>query len=266
MNPVIKLSSPETSEFWEIPVLFEDDALLVVDKPSRLLSSPDRYDPARPNLMRLLHQGIERGSPWAISRNLTYLMNVHRLDFETSGIMVLTKSKPVLTLLADQFGTAKPIKGYAAIVHGGPEEDQFEIDASLAPHPRNPAVMRVDPKSGKKSRTAFSVLKRFRGYALLECRPLTGRTHQIRVHAQYAGFPLVGDRTYGGSPLLLSDIKRAYKPKANQPEKPLMGRVALHAERLEFAHPVSGDLVKIQSPRPRDFQVSLKYLAQFSGL
>ena len=103
-GPFIKLSSPETEEFWKVPVLFEDDALFAIEKPSGLLASPDRYDPNRPNLMKLLHRDIERGAPWAAERNLSYLSNAHRLDFETSGVFLLAKSKPVLVALADEFG------------------------------------------------------------------------------------------------------------------------------------------------------------------
>src|SRR5208282_3916183 len=114
----IKLSSPATREFWEIPVLFEDEHLLALDKPARLLTSPDRYDPARPNLMKLLHAGIERAAPWAKQRGLTYLMNAHRLDFETSGIILLAKTKPILVALADLFGSDKPLKQYLALASG----------------------------------------------------------------------------------------------------------------------------------------------------
>src|SRR3954470_23996300 len=103
MSAVIKLSSPATREFWEIPVLFEHEPLLAVDKPSGLLTSPDRYDPLRPNLMKLLHAGIADGKPWSKERGLAYLMNAHRLDFETSGILLLAKNKPVLVQLADLF-------------------------------------------------------------------------------------------------------------------------------------------------------------------
>jgi len=109
MSQTIKLSSPATREFWEIPVLYEDESLLALDKPSRLLTSPDRYDAERPNLMKLLHASIERGTPWAKERGLTYLMNAHRLDFETSGIILLAKTKPVLVALANLFGTEKPL-------------------------------------------------------------------------------------------------------------------------------------------------------------
>src|SRR5580692_7643740 len=135
MSAVIKLSSPATRGFWEIPVLFEDDSLLALDKPAGLLTSPDRYDAQRPNLMKLLHAGIAEQKPWARERNLKYLSNAHRLDFETSGVILLAKSKPVLVALADLFGSEKPQKKYAALVSGVPPADQFEVDAPLGTHP-----------------------------------------------------------------------------------------------------------------------------------
>src|SRR5215467_14019949 len=165
VNPIIKLSSPATKEFWEIPVLFEDDHLLALDKPAGLLTSPDRYDPARPNLMKLLHAGIERGTAWAKQRGLTYLMNAHRLDFDTTGIILLAKTKPVLVALANLFGSDKPAKTYLALVHGQPAGPAFEVDARLAPHPVKLGLMRVDPKQGKRSLTRFEVLETFKKYS-----------------------------------------------------------------------------------------------------
>src|SRR5579862_7856901 len=143
MSEVIKLSSPATREFWEIPVLFEDGHLLALDKPARLLTSPDRYDPNRPNLMKLLHAGIERGTHWAKSRGLTYLMNAHRLDFETSGVILLAKTKPVLVALANLFGSEQPAKTYVALVHGTPVNPAWEVNAKLGPHPVKIGLIRV---------------------------------------------------------------------------------------------------------------------------
>ena len=206
---VIKLSSPATREFWEIPILFEDDHLLALNKPPRLLSSPDRYDPNRPNLMKLLHRDIERAAPWARQRGLIYLMNAHRLDFETGGVILLAKSKPVLLALGNLFGTEKPQKIYVALAHGNPGRQGFSVDAKLAPHPTKPGVARVDENHGRKSKTLFEVRERFDRYVLLECRPLTRRTHLIRVHSKKAGFPIVGHMTYGGRELLLSSLNPA---------------------------------------------------------
>src|SRR5512147_2996891 len=103
VSAIIKLSSPATKEYWEIPVLFEDEHLLAINKPPCLLSSPDRYDPHRPNLMKLLHAGIAAGQPWAKERGLDYLSNAQRLDFETSGVLLLEKTKPALTAAANMF-------------------------------------------------------------------------------------------------------------------------------------------------------------------
>lgn len=269
MTPVsaaIKLSSPPTREFWEIPVLFEDEFLLALDKPAGLLTSPDRYDPQRPNLMKLLHAGIAAQKPWARQRSLAYLSNAHRLDFETSGVILLAKSKPVLVALADAFGSEKPRKIYIALASGIPPSEEFVIDAPLAPHPVKLGVMRVDSKNGKKSKTRFAVLEQFPrfGYALLKCEPLTGRTHQIRVHALHAGLKLAGDSLYGGKPLWLSRLKKDYHLKPGREERPLISRVALHAEQLELPHPVTGQPLKIVAPWPNDISVALKYLRKFS--
>jgi RluA family pseudouridine synthase len=264
-DTVIKLSSPATREFWEIPVVYEDEHLLALDKPSGLLTSPDRYDPDRPNLMKLLHSGIAENKPWARERGLTYVSNAHRLDFETSGIILLAKSKPVLVQLADLFGAEKPVKKYVALVQGTPIEDEFEIDAKLAPHPVKVGFMRVDPKHGKKSKTKFSVLEKFARHTLVRCEPLTGRTHQIRIHLRHAGVPIVGDELYGGKPLLLSRLKPNYRLKPGREERPLLSRVALHAEQLELLHPVTGQPVSITAPLPKDLTVAVKYLRQFAA-
>jgi RluA family pseudouridine synthase len=264
---VIKLSSPATREFWEIPVLFEDEHILALDKPARLLTSPDRYDPLRPNLMKLLHTAIAAAKPWAQERHLDYLSNAHRLDFETSGVILLAKNKPALVALANLFGSEKPAKKYLALVRGEIPQDVFEVDAKLAQHPAKIGMMRVDPKNGKKSRTKFEVLENYSrfGYALLKCEPLTGRTHQIRVHAAHVGLRLVGDELYGGKPLWLSRLKKDYRLKPGREERPLISRVALHAEELELPHPITGQIIKITAPWPKDLKVAVKFLRLYSA-
>lgn len=260
----LKLSAPKTHQFWKVPVLYEDAQLLALDKPPQLLSSPDRYDPERPNLMKLLHRDIERGVPWAFSRQLSYLMNAHRLDYETSGVILLAKDKETLVQLAAQFGTQKPVKVYAALVRGQPAEKELTISAPLAAHPLNPALIRVDEKRGKAAVTKIRVLEQFRRFAFLECQPLTGRTHQIRAHLRWMKLPLVGDSTYGGNPLFLSTLKPDYRLKAHDVERPLMGRSALHALRLSLVHPATGNEVTIESPMPKEFAVSIKYLQRYA--
>ena len=265
MSPSLKLSSPSTHEFWVIPVVWEDEHLLALDKPSRLLTSPDRCDPERPNLMRLLHQDIARGATWARHRQLSYLANAHRLDFDTTGVLLLAKSKPVLVALANAFGIEQPERRYLALAQGGHSEDHFDVGAKLGPHPARPGLVRVDPKHGKRCVSRFEVVERFRGYTLLDGRPRTDRTHQIRVHLQNVGLSLVGDALYGGHPLLLSRLKPDYRPKLHEPERPLLGRAALHLAELRLAHPVTGAEVVIVSPWPKDLSVAVKYLRRFAA-
>lgn len=262
--PVLKLSAPEKSGYWEVPVLFEDAHLMALAKPAGLLTSPDRYDPDRPNLMRLLHTHIARKVPWAADRKLGYLSNAHRLDRETSGIILLAKSKEALVHLANQFGAEKPEKRYFAIVHGVPREDAFTVDAKVAAHPTRVGVMRISAKEGKRSLTEFRIRKRYLGVTAVECLPRTGRTHQIRVHLQSVDCPIIGDRVYGGGPLWLSELKRHYRVGKGKDERPLLDRVALHAEMLVVVHPMTGETVRIECPLPRDLRVALKYLDKYA--
>jgi len=262
---IIKLSSPATREFWEIPVVFEDAHVLALDKPADLLTSPDRNDPARPDLTGLLHAAIAAGKPWAAERGLTYLNPAHRLDAETSGVILFAKSQPVLAALADQFGTDQPQAKYVTLARGVPRAAQFEVDAKIAPDPIMPGLMRVDSRQGKRSKTLVSVMETFRDYAWLACRPVTNRTHQIRVHLRHTGLPIVGDTLYGGKPLLLSRLKQDYRLKPGRTERPLLARVALHAEELAFVHPISGETVTLTAPLPKDLRVALKYLRAPGG-
>ena len=262
--PVLKLSAPDKSGYWEIPVLFEDEHLMALGKPAGLLTSPDRYDPDRPNLMRLLHSHIARKVPWAAERRLGYLSNAHRLDRETSGVLLLAKTKEVLVQLANLFGAEKPEKQYFALVHGFPREDAFTVDLKIAAHPTRVGVMRVSQKEGKRSLTEFRTRRRYIGITAMECRPRTGRTHQIRVHLQSVDCPIVGDRVYGGEALWLSELKRHYRVGKGKEERPLIERVALHAESLSLVHPVTGVPVRIECPLPRDLRVALKYLEKYA--
>ena len=265
MSAVIKLSSPATKEFWEIPVLFEDGDLLALDKPARLLTSPDRYELERPSLMALLHEGIKLQKPWARERGLTYLTNAQRLDFETSGVILLAKNKPALIALANQFGSEQPVKQSVALAWGAPPEKTFSVEAKLAPHPVKPGLMAVDHRGGKKSQTNFEVLEQFSDWCLLRCWPLTERTHQVRIHLKHAGFPLVADELYGGKQLWLSRLKRDFRLKPGKEERALISRTALHAEELTVAHPVTNAPVTIKSELPKEFRVALKYLRQYAG-
>jgi len=264
LSPVIKLSSPLARESWEIAVLFEDEHLLALDKPAGLLISPNPNQPDRPSLLAMLHDGISKKKAWAQQRALSYLMNAHRLDLETSGVLLLARSKPVLAKMADLFSAEKSSKKFVALVHGVPHGERFEVDAKLAPHPVISGLMQVDPKLGKRSRTLCQVLEQFARYTLLKCELVTDRMHQVRIHLRHAGFPVVGDTLYGGRPLMLSRLKPHFRLKPGHTERPLIGRAAVHAEEFTLPHPVTGHPLIITAPWPKDLTVALKYLRSYA--
>jgi len=253
------------------PVIHEDDTVIAFDKPSGLLVAPDRWDKARENLMDLVHDRMGR-----------QVANIHRIDAGTSGVLLCAKDKPALDFLTGQFQSKTVRKLYLALVVVLPLErvmkvvepvrapdgglpGEFTVDLALGEDTGRPGRMRVFRKhGGKASQTEFRVLERFGRHALLECRPITGRTHQIRVHLAAAGAPVLNDPFYGDPEevLLLSSLKRRYKGRDE--EKPLIGRLALHASELTFLHPATQSEVTVRAPMPRDFVVALKYLRKFS--
>jgi len=265
LSAPIKLSSPATHEFWEIPVLFEDEHLLALAKPWGLPTTADPHDPDRPNLMALLHAGIAAGKPWAVQRQLAYVRNAHRLDAETSGVLLLARSKPVLTALANRFNTETPNETCLVVAQGTPAQARFEVSAPIGAHPARPGAMRVSRGQGKKARTLFEVAEWFRGCALLRCQPLTQRPHQVRVHLQWARLPVAGDTLYGGRALLLSRLKPHYRLKGDREERPLLGEARVHVERIELPHPVTGQPLVIACPWPRELMVALKYLRRYAA-
>jgi 23S rRNA pseudouridine1911/1915/1917 synthase len=272
-------------------ILFEDDTLVAFDKPSGMLVAPDRWDKTRENLMGLVHAHPRYGHSVA---------NVHRLDADTSGLLLCAKTKPALDFLTGQFQSKTVAKKYHAFVAVLPPEaamkvmapirdaqgalpDAFTVDVALGEDERQPGRMRVfKGRGGKDCLTEFRTLERFRGsarplsrgaatgasaagFAFLECNPLTGRTHQLRVHLAAAGAPILNDPFYGdpGIALKLSDFKRSYKGRED--EKPLIARLALHASELTLKHPATREPVTLRSPLPHEFEVALKYLRKFAA-
>lgn len=237
-------------------VVYEDEAVIAFDKPGGLLIAPDRWDKARANLMGLIHESL---SP--------EYFNAHRLDRETSGLVLCAKTKPALDHLCAQFEERTVRKEYIALVNGTPPENEGVVRAKLAEDPHQRGRMLV-AAHGKAAETQYRVDERFRGYALVRLLPQTGRMHQLRVHMAYAGCPIVADSFYGdGQPLLLSRIKVRYKhgKHGQGVETPLLSRVALHAERLVFKHPVTGAEVTIAAPPPDDLALALKYLRRYAA-
>jgi RluA family pseudouridine synthase len=235
-------------------ILFEDDVLVAFDKPSGLLVAPDRWDKEQEDLMRLVHERLSAD-----------YFNAHRLDRDTSGVLVCGKTAEAVRRLTELFESHQVAKEYAALTRGVPPEVRGVIDAPLAPDARQPGRMRV-AGDGKPAETGYEVLERWgASYAHVRLTPQTGRTHQIRVHLAHVGAPVLADPLYGdGRGLFLSEFKRDYRRTAHE-ERPLIGRLALHAERLTFPHPATGQSLAIVSPVPKDFQVALKYLRRYAG-
>jgi RluA family pseudouridine synthase len=246
----------------EVPVVFADASLLVLDKPAGLLVAPDRWDRARANLSALLRASIAAGAPWCKALKVTYAANAHRIDADTSGLLVCALNREALSSLVEQFRGRTVDKQYLAIVHGAPSEDAFAVDLPIRPDDRYPGLVRTGRSAGKAALTRFEVVERYRGYALVRARPETGRQHQVRVHLKAAGHSIVGDADYGGHPLMLSRLKRKYRESADG-ERPLIARQALHAHRLRLAHPATGAALELEAEIPKDIAVALKYLRRY---
>jgi RluA family pseudouridine synthase len=234
-----------------LEVLFEDADLLAVNKPAGMLSVPDRWDKTKENLVALLQA----------ERPGQYLANVHRLDRNTTGTFLLAKNTEAFRRIVRQLRERSTRKLYLALVHGDFTEQERVVDLPIGPHPKHPGLVRIDERAGKPARSFVRLKERFRGFAFIEVEIESGRQHQVRVHCQAVGHPLVGDADYGGHPLLLSQIKRKYKAKEGEEERPLMGRPALHAASLTLASPP----LTITAPLPKDFNVALKYLRMFAA-
>ena len=234
------------------PVVFEDDALIAFDKPSGLPVSPDPRARASVCLMALVQEKFGTG-----------LANVHRVDAEASGLVLCTKTKQALDFVSGQFQSKTVENYYEALVVGSPESDTFSVDLVLKEDEAAPERMCVVKKHGKAAQTDFKVLARYGRFTHLECRPLTARKHQIRVHLSASGTPVLNDPTYGDETrLLLSEFKRGYKGRED--ERPLITRLALQASRLTFIHPVSREKMTLTAPLAKDLAVALKYLGKFT--
>ena len=180
-----------------IQILYEDRSILAIDKPPTWMLVPLSWQKTNRNLQAALLSSIAAGDFWAKSRNLKFLKYIHRLDAETSGVMLFAKSQGALRSFEDMFETRKMEKVYLAVTDRVPKEAKWNCRLCLAPDPNEIGRMIVDAKTGKTAETDFRLIASVNGKHLIEARPYSGRTHQIRVHLAESGYPIVGDDLYG---------------------------------------------------------------------
>jgi 23S rRNA pseudouridine1911/1915/1917 synthase len=230
-----------------LTILYEDEVLVVLNKPPGLVVHPASGHEKRTLVNALLHhcQGQLSGIGGIARPGI-----VHRLDKDTSGCMVVAKNDETHLALSAQFASRKVEKVYHAIVCGEMARDHGDIRAAIARHSSHRKCMAVDEEFGREAHTSYRVLERLSGATLAEARLHTGRTHQIRVHFKFLGYPLVGDATYGHRQnQRLTELSAYTAP-----------RQMLHAYHLGFTHPRSGKRVHFEAPRPDDFLEALKLL------
>ncbi|MFP4055510.1 MAG: RluA family pseudouridine synthase [Candidatus Brocadiia bacterium] len=228
-----------------LDVLYEDDDLLVVNKPPDMVVHPVRHR-QRGTLVNAL---VEHTATLSSVGGELRAGIVHRLDRDTSGAIVAAKTDAAHAALAEQFQARSVQKLYLAIVEGEPELDADRIDAPLGRSRRNRQAVCVRP-DGKAASTVYRVRARYRGFALLAVELLTGRTHQIRVHLAHIGHPVVADALYGRRHALYRSELAGEQPAED--EEPLIERQALHAHRLAFDHPTTGQRMALEAPLPPD--------------
>jgi 23S rRNA pseudouridine1911/1915/1917 synthase len=247
-------------------VVYEDSEVLIINKQSNLLVHPARGNPSGTLVNGLVHysQSLSR-----VNGNFRPGI-VHRLDRNTTGILVVAKTDTAHWRLAHQFEHRKVEKIYYAVVHGTVALDADVIDAPLGRHPHVREKYAVRPESGKPAVTAYSVEKQYRGYALVKLKPKTGRTHQLRVHMASLKHPIVGDTMYGGKLVTLgqlSDGKALPGPGEAGSElgsdNYIIERQALHAGQITLRHPISGELMTHKAPFPADMQLLITLLDRY---
>jgi RluA family pseudouridine synthase len=233
-------------------IVFEDEDLIIVNKPANYLTIPARFKKDTPNVYNWLQ------------RDRTEVFIVHRLDRETSGILCFAKTESSHKILSKQFQEREVEKRYLALVDGVPNNEEGYIDKPIAENMAHRGKM-IIAKRGKASQTSYKVLEVFKKFSLIEAHIHTGRTHQIRVHLQFIGHPLAVDVLYGRREgFNLSEVKgRKYQQGKHVEERPLMSRSTLHALKLVLNHPVTNEKLTFEAPLPKDFSAVVKQLRRW---
>ncbi len=253
-----------------LTILYEDDAIVVVDKPAGMVVHPAKGHWEGTLASALAHRFgalSGRGGP-------TRPGIVHRLDRDTSGVIVVAKNDQAHEALSAQFKSRHVEKEYLAIVVGVPDLDRDLIDEPIGDHPTHrekKAIRRTDPNA-RPAVTEYEVVERFAGYALVRAHPKTGRTHQIRLHLAHIRHPVLCDRLYGGR-AILTELELIPRDNIGQhtagraaTEQPLLERQALHAHRLAFLHPTTGERMQFVAPLPVDMEHTLKALRRWRSI
>lgn len=223
-------------------ILWENEDYVIVNKPPFISTLEDRNDEV--NMLSLARDQFDD------------IQVCHRLDKDTSGVLAFAKNPDAYRELSVQFEHRKVNKLYHAVVDGIHSFDNVEVDAPILK--LGNGTVRID-RAGKEAKTFFKTLRAFKAHTLVECRPESGRMHQIRIHLSTLSASITGDTQYGGELFFLSKIKRGYNLKKWEEEKPLINRFALHAVRLDFKL-LNATYIQVEAPYPKDFRVLIKQL------
>jgi len=238
--------------FLPFEILFEDDYIIILNKPPKMLVIQDRFNKLEPNLQDILKDKYSE------------IFTIHRLDKDTSGVIIFAKRADTHRELSVQFEKQKVQKTYSALLQGVLSQEKGIIEAPIGKKNSHENVMVVDKKNGKYSITHFELVKKFKNYTLVNAFPKTGRTHQIRVHFKSIGHPLAIDKLYGTKEkIFLSDIKTKFIK--GKEDKALMERLTLHAASIEFTHPNTFEKMKIEAPHHKDFRTLIKNLEKYGS-
>jgi RluA family pseudouridine synthase len=224
-------------------ILFEDDNYVLVNKPPFFSTLEDRHTKA--NLLSAAREYIPTAQV------------CHRIDKDTSGVLAIAKNPDAYRHMSIQFEKRAVTKIYHAVANGVHHFERTLVEEPILK--LEDGTVRISKREGKQAETWFNTLKNYRHHTLVECRPVTGRMHQIRIHLATLNAPITGDDTYGGKPFLLSEIKRSFNLKKGSEEESFMKRMALHAFSLEFSD-MAGTRQTVQAPYPKDFQALIKQL------
>ena len=228
----------ELGDGTSIPILYEDRSVLAIDKPPGWMLVPHSWQKTNRNLQAAVVSSIGAGDFWARSRGIKFLRHVHRLDGETSGVLLFARSQGAVDSYGRLFESRQMEKTYLAVVHGVPRQKEWICRERIGPDLREIGRMQVDPREGKDAETHFKVLQAGTKTSLIEASPITGRTHQIRVHLLAGGHPVVGDELYGPEADRTADAKKSRKS----------ARLGLRSIYLGYTDPFSKRPVKIEAP------------------